>query len=70
MTRSPRRRGGDEIHEERKHMYTTHTDALQELPEGQATGLYFDWEDVIYQTNDVDCHFTCNLTAVNNVSVH
>ncbi|MFC5948967.1 hypothetical protein ACFQH9_11830 [Pseudonocardia lutea] len=48
-------------------MYTTDIDALQQLPEGRATGLDFDWEDVIYQTNRVDCTITCNVTNINAV---
>lgn len=48
-------------------MYTTDIDALQQLPEGQAAGLDFDWEDVVYQTNRVDCYVTCNITNINSV---
>ncbi|MCE3553036.1 hypothetical protein LWC33_16425 [Pseudonocardia sp. RS11V-5] len=51
-------------------MYTTHIDALQELPEGPTTGLDIDWTQIIYQTNDVDCKVTCNVTAVNVVAPH
>ncbi|GAA4693728.1 hypothetical protein GCM10023215_34020 [Pseudonocardia yuanmonensis] len=46
-------------------MHTTDIDALQQLPEGQATGLYYDWEDVNFQANFNNCYVTCNITQVN-----
>jgi hypothetical protein len=45
-------------------MHTTNIDALQQLPEGQATSLYYDVDITIYQVTYADCEGTCNVTQV------